>query len=173
MLPAVGEVVTVRYTGRGASGDRQQAVVRHVGSLQTGRGRSRGSGSRWCPTPPASPTSTAREGARYPCPEACAAFAAASCPWFFGETLHFRIVQVGAGGMTLKSTQHHPPLPPRAALDFELHLASVAPRAAVAADVGAARRGGRRPRGRRRVGRPPARAAERALALSAGRRRDS
>src|SRR5436190_15655635 len=38
MMPAVGEAVTVRYAGRGASGDRQRAVVRHVGSRQTGRG---------------------------------------------------------------------------------------------------------------------------------------
>ena len=38
MMPAVGEVVSVRYTGRGGSGARQQAVVRYVGSLQTGRG---------------------------------------------------------------------------------------------------------------------------------------
>ena len=50
MMPAVGEVVTVRYTGRGASDGRQQAVVRHVGSLQTAGGRSRGSGSRWSAT---------------------------------------------------------------------------------------------------------------------------
>jgi hypothetical protein len=51
-------------------------------------------------------------------------FAAASCPWVFGETLHLRIVQVGAGGMT----QPYPPLPPRAELDFDLHLASIAHR---------------------------------------------
>ena len=38
LLPAVGESVSVRYTGRGASGTGQQAVVRHVGSLQTARG---------------------------------------------------------------------------------------------------------------------------------------
>ena len=67
-----------------------------------------------------------REAVRYPCPEALAAFAASSCPWFFGETLHFRIVQVGAGGMTLRTTQPYPPLPPRAELDFELHLACIA-----------------------------------------------
>jgi hypothetical protein len=32
LMPAVGEIVTVRYTGRGGSGDRQQAVVRHSSS---------------------------------------------------------------------------------------------------------------------------------------------
>jgi len=126
MLPAVGEVVTVRYTGRGASGDRQQAVVRHVGTLQTGRGRLPRIGLSLVPDTTRVADVDRREGARYPCPESLAAFAAASCPWFFGETLHFRIVQVGAGGMTLRSTQPHPPLPPRAELDFELHLASVA-----------------------------------------------
>src|SRR3954469_25396670 len=37
-VPAVGDSVRVRYTGRGASGEAQDAVVHHVGSL---RGRPR------------------------------------------------------------------------------------------------------------------------------------
>ena len=123
MMPAVGEVVTVRYTGRGASGERQQAVVRHVGSLQTGRGtlpriglslvadttrvadvdRRAGrplslSRRRWRPSRPR----RARGSSARPC---------TSGSW-----------QVGAGGMTLRTTQPHPPLPPRAELDLELHL---------------------------------------------------
>ena len=125
-LPAVGEVVTVRYTGRGASGDRQQAVVRHVGSLQTGRGTLPRIGLSLLADTSRVADVDRREGVRDPCPEALAAFAASSCPWFFGETLHFRIVQVGAGGMTLRTTQPYPPLPPRAELDFELHLACIA-----------------------------------------------
>ena len=126
LMPAVGEVVTVRYTGRGASGDRQQAVVRHVGSLQTGRGTLPRLGLSLMADRTRVADVDRREGVRYPCPEALAAFAASSCPWFFGETLHFRIVQVGAGGMTLRTTQPYPPLPPRAELDFELHLACIA-----------------------------------------------
>jgi hypothetical protein len=125
LLPAVGEVVTVRYTGRGGSGDRQQAVVRHVGRLQTRRGTLPRLGlSLVADTTPVADVDR-RAAVRYPCPEALAAFAGAACPWFFGETLHFRVVQVGAGGMTLRTTQPHPPLPPRAELDFELHLASM------------------------------------------------
>lgn len=126
MMPAVGEVVTVRYTGRGASGGRQQAVVRHVGSLQTGRGTLPRIGLSLVADTTTVADIDRREGARYPCPDALAAYAAASCPWFFGETLHFRVVRVGAGGMTLRTAQPHPPLPPRAELDLELHLASLA-----------------------------------------------
>jgi hypothetical protein len=126
MLPAVGEVVTVRYTGRGGSGDRQRAVVRHVGSLQTGRGTLPRIGLSLVPDITRVADVDRREGVRHPCPESLAAFAAASCPWFFGETLRFRIVQIGAGGMTLQTTQPYPPLPPRAELDLELHLACVA-----------------------------------------------
>jgi GNAT superfamily N-acetyltransferase len=126
-MPAVGEVVTVRYTGRGgSSGARQQAVVRHIGSLQTGRGTLPRIGlSLVCDTTTVADVER-REGARYPCPDALPAFAAASCPWFFGETLRFRIMRVGAGGMTLRTTRPNPPLPPRAELDLELHLASIA-----------------------------------------------
>src|SRR3954469_5161995 len=125
-LPAIGEVVTVRYTGRGASGDRQRAVVRHVGSLQTGRGTLPRIGLSLVADTTRIADVDRREGVRYPCPEAMAAFAAASCPWFLGETAHFRIVQVGMGGMTLRTTQPRPPLLPRAELDFDLHLASIA-----------------------------------------------
>jgi hypothetical protein len=125
-MPAPGEVVTVRYTGRGASGTRQQALVRHVGSLQTGRGTLPRIGLSLVPDTTTVADVDRREGVRYPCPDALAAFAAAPCPWFFGETLHFRIVQVGAGGMTLRTTHPNPTLPPRAELDFELHLASIA-----------------------------------------------
>ena len=126
MMPAVGEVVTVRYAGRGASGERQQAVVRHVGGLQTGRGMLPRIGLSLVADTTRVADVDRREGARYPCPEGLAAFAAAACPWFFGETLHFRIVQLGAGGMTLRTTQPYPPLPPRAELDLELHLACIA-----------------------------------------------
>jgi hypothetical protein len=125
-MPAVGEIVTVRYTGRGASGTRQRAFVRHVGSLQTGRGTLPRIGLSLVPDMTTVADVDRRDGIRYPCPDALAAFAAAPCPWFFGETLHFRIVRVGAGGMTLRTTHPNPTLPPRAELDFELHLASIA-----------------------------------------------
>jgi hypothetical protein len=125
-MPAVGEVVTVRYTGRGASGARQQAVVRYVGSLQTGRGTLLRIGLSLVPDMTTVADAERRDGVRYPCPDALPAFAAASCPWFFGETLQLRIVAVGAGGMTLRTMHANLPLLPRAALDFELHLASIA-----------------------------------------------
>ena len=53
-------------------------------------------------------------------PDALPAFAAAACPWFFRETLRFRIVAVGAGGMTVPDDAA--PLLPGAELDFDLHL---------------------------------------------------
>ena len=126
MMPAVGEVVSVRGTGRGASDAWQHAVVRHVGTLQTGRGTLPRIGLSLVPETTRIADVERREGVRYRCPDALPAFAAAACPWFFGETLHFRIVAVGAGGMTLRTTHASPPLLPRAELDFELHLASIA-----------------------------------------------
>jgi hypothetical protein len=125
-MPALGEVVTVRYTGRGASGARRQAVVRHVGSLQTGRGTLPRLGLSLLSDTTTGTVLDRRDRVRYPCPDALPAFAAASCPWLFGETLHFRIVAVGAGGMTLRTTRADPPLLPDVELDFELHLASIA-----------------------------------------------
>jgi GNAT superfamily N-acetyltransferase len=126
MMPAVGEVVAVRGTGRGASDAWQQAVVRHVGTLQTGRGTLPRIGLSLVAEETTGTVVDRREPVRYVCPDALPAFAAAACPWFFGETLRFRIVAVGAGGMTLRSADTDPPLLPRAELDFELHLASVA-----------------------------------------------
>jgi GNAT superfamily N-acetyltransferase len=125
MMPAVGEVVAVRYTGRGGSDTAQQAVVRHVGSLLTGRGALPRIGLSLVPDATTVADAERRGSARYPCPEALPAFASAQCPWFFGESLRFRIVQLGAGGMTLRTTRADPPLLPRADLDFDMHLASI------------------------------------------------
>jgi hypothetical protein len=114
VVPAVGEVVSVRYTGRGASDAAQEAVVRHVGSVRT------------LPrigvslVPDASAGVERRDLVRYPCPDALPAYATAACPWFFRESLRFRILEVGAGGMTLRTSQ---PLLPKVELDFDLHLA--------------------------------------------------
>jgi len=125
LMPAVGEVVTVRSTGRGASGAGQRAMVRHVGSLPTARGTLPRIGLLLMSDTTRVADAERRESARYPCPGALPAFAAAECPWFFGETLRFQIVQLGAGGMSLRTTEPNPPLLPRAELDFELHLAAI------------------------------------------------
>jgi hypothetical protein len=124
LMPAVGEVVSVRCTGRGASGATQQAVVRHVGSLRTGRGTFPRIGLSLVADRTTVADVERRGPVRHPCPAALPAFAAAACPWFFQETLRFGIAQVGAGGMTL--THPGPALLPRAELDFDLHLASIA-----------------------------------------------
>jgi GNAT superfamily N-acetyltransferase len=121
MMPAVGDVLSVRYTGRGASGARQEATVRHVSSLRTG--------GRTLPRiglslPPAALRDTAverREGLRYSSPDDLPAFATASCPGFFQDTLRFRILELGAGGMTLRTTSDQPLLP-QVELDLDLHL---------------------------------------------------
>ena len=161
---------------RGA-GPRAPASRRWCGTSAVCRpraGRCRGSGSRSCRDDQRSPTSIGARASAIRAPRRCAAFAAASCPWFFGETLHFRIVQVGAGGMTLRTTHPDPPLPPRAELDLELHLASIAHERGRARLTSVRRDEPRRgPRGRGGVGRPAARAAQRPVALSAGRRREA
>jgi GNAT superfamily N-acetyltransferase len=54
------------------------------------------------------------------------AFAAATYPWFFRESLSFRVAEVGAGGITLRTTHPSPTLLPRAELDVDLHLGFVA-----------------------------------------------
>ena len=60
----------------------------------------------------ATPASSGAIGVRYPCPDALPAFATASCPWFFRETLRFRIVELGAGGMTLRTRAEPGAAPP-------------------------------------------------------------
>jgi GNAT superfamily N-acetyltransferase len=109
-VPAAGDTIRVRYTGRGASGEAQDAVVRHVGSL---RGQTRLGVSLVHDAPAA---------AELRWPAALPACASAACPWFFQETLRFRIAAAGAAGITLRGTA---PLPPRARLDLDLHLADV------------------------------------------------
>jgi ribosomal protein S18 acetylase RimI-like enzyme len=126
VLPAVGEAVTLRYAGRGASGLAQQAVVRHVGVLRTARGILPRVGVELVADETDGTIVDRRGPARHACADALPAFAVAECPWFFGETLHFRVVAVGAGGMTLRTARPGAPLLPRAELRFELHLASVA-----------------------------------------------
>jgi hypothetical protein len=125
VMPAVGEVVTLRYVGRGASNAAQRAVVRHVGTLRTARGLLPRVGVSLPADAASAVAGEQREPARYPCPDAIAAFATASCPWFFQETLSFRIVELGAGGATLGTSQPSPPLLPRAELDLDLHLGFV------------------------------------------------
>jgi GNAT superfamily N-acetyltransferase len=127
VMPAVGEIVSLRYTGRGASGGAQDAVVRHVGCLRTARGILPRLGLSLVRDATVGTVFDRRERARYPSPEALPAFAAATCPWFFRETLCFRVAEVGAGGMTLRTTNPNPPLVPMAELDFDLHLGFIAP----------------------------------------------
>jgi hypothetical protein len=111
-LPAPGATVTVRYTGRGASGAPQQAVVRHTGSLRSGARVLPRLGVSLVPEPRG-------PSIRHACPDALPAFATAASPWSAPERLRFRITELGAGGMTLRSSAA---LLPRAELGFDLHL---------------------------------------------------
>jgi len=126
LMPAVGDVVTLRYSGRGSGRAPQHAVVRHVGSLRTARGVLPRLGVSLVADTTTVADAERRVGARHVCRDELAAFAAAPCPWLLGETLRFRIAELGAGGMTLRCMQPNPPLLPGAQLDFDLHLASVA-----------------------------------------------
>jgi hypothetical protein len=124
--PAVGQAVTVRHTGRGASLVAQQAVVRHVGTLRTEeRALPRIGLALIAADPPGAPGVERRAHPRYACPDALPAFASASCPWFFLERLRFRILRIGAGGMTLRTADQSAPLLPGMALDLDLHLPCV------------------------------------------------
>lgn len=125
VMPGLGDVVAIRYTGRGASGVAQKAVVRHRGRLQTSRGTLPRLGLSLVPDTPGVNGAEVRDEVRHPCPDALAAFATASCPWFFRERVRFRILELGTDGMTLRTSQLDVPLLPRAGLDFELHLAFV------------------------------------------------
>jgi GNAT superfamily N-acetyltransferase len=97
-------------------------VVCHVGSLRTGHRILPRIGLSLVPETSRPAGVERRDGARYPCPDALPAFAAASCPWFFRECLSFRILDVGAGGMTLRASSPGAALLPNAQLDFDLHL---------------------------------------------------
>ena len=125
IVPAVGEVVTLRYVGRGASNETQAAVVRHVGTLRTARGILPRVGLSLVPDTEAQ-AAERRVPARHSCPEAVPAFASARCPWFFQETVSFRIMEIGAGGATLRTSDPSPLLLPRAELELDLHLGFVA-----------------------------------------------
>jgi hypothetical protein len=101
LVPAVGSEVHV---------GEQRAVVRHVGRMR--------SGSRILPR---IGVSFVRDGAAlggFACPDPLPAFATTWSPWFHREQVRFRVVFVGARGMTVT------PMPFLAGieLDFELHL---------------------------------------------------
>ena len=172
MMPAVGEIVSVRYTGRGASGARQPAVVRHVGSLQTARGTLPRLGLSLAPRDgPGSPTSIGARASATRVPSAAGVRGRgvplvlrrdAALPHRRGrrrrdDAAHDarQSAAAAAGGARLRAAPG-------------VDRGRERPRAV---DVGAPRRGQRRLRGRRRVGRSAARAAQRAVALSPRRRR--
>jgi hypothetical protein len=113
--PAPGDPVSVRYTGPGASGVGQEALVRHVGVLRSGRRVLPRIGVSLLPGPVAAEP-------RQAIPDALPAFAAARCPWFFAERLSFRVEAIGAGGMTVRALRTDTPLILGAELDLELHL---------------------------------------------------
>jgi len=121
-MPAPGEQISVRYSGRGASALPQAAVVRHVGQMRSGARTLVRLGLSLL-SDVSSPSGVERRAvARYPCPDVLPAFAGAACPWLLGERLRFRILAVGAAGMTLAISKADAPPLPRAELDFELHL---------------------------------------------------
>ncbi|MDA0160063.1 GNAT family N-acetyltransferase [Solirubrobacter ginsenosidimutans] len=114
--PAVGERVRVRPVGRGATDTALPALVRHVGRVRdlTRIGLALiGDGS------PARDT-------QFDCPEGQPAFATASCPWFFGEHLRFRIVRAGAEGVTLRAARPAPALLGGMELELDLQFAFAA-----------------------------------------------
>jgi hypothetical protein len=113
-LPGLGDAVTVRYSGPGASGDCQDALVRHTGALRSGRRVLPRIGLELVSEPAPSPP---RAGL-----DALPAFAAAGCPWFLAERLRFRVAAIDAGGMTLQALDPGAPVIAGAELDFALHL---------------------------------------------------
>jgi hypothetical protein len=113
-LPGLGDVVKVRYSGPGASGACQDAVVRHTGALR--------SGGRVLPRIGLELVSEPAARSAHASPDALPAFAAAACPWFLSERLRFRVAAIDAGGATLEALDPGVPLIAGAELDFALHL---------------------------------------------------
>ncbi|HEY6887943.1 MAG TPA: GNAT family N-acetyltransferase [Solirubrobacter sp.] len=114
--PAVGERVRIRSVGRGSTDTTLPALVRHVGRVRnlTRIGLA------------LVPDAGRARGAQFDCPAGQPAFATAECPWFFGERLRFRIVRVGAEGVTLRATRPSPPLLGGMELELDLQLAFAA-----------------------------------------------
>ena len=175
LMPAVGEVVSVRYTGRGASGGASRRWSATSAACRPRAGRSRGSGSRCVPDTTHGRRRRPPRGRPLPVPRCAAGVRGRRVPVVLRrDACASGSCTVGAGGMTLRRRSPTRRCCPRAELDFELHLRVDRRRARPRApDVGAARRARRRLRGRRRVDRSAARAARRAVALSPGRRRDA
>jgi len=120
--PTVGEGVTLVHTGRATSGIRQRAVVRSVGEVVVG-GRSRPRlGLAICAERTGNEIPERRRADRHACAEALPALASAVCPIFFREWLHFRVTQLGGGGMTLVTSIRNKALFVGLELDFALTL---------------------------------------------------
>jgi len=113
-MPGLGDVVSVRYSGPGASGACQDAIVRHTGALRSGR--------RVLPRIGLELVSEPVPASGHASPDALPAFAAARCPWFLTEHLRFRVAALDPGGMTLEALDPAVPLIAGAELDFALHL---------------------------------------------------
>lgn len=114
VIPGLGDTVTVRYSGPGASGACQDAVVRHTGALR--------SGSRVLPRIGLELVCGPASQSQHASPDGLPAFAAADCPWFLAERLRFRVAAIDAGGMTLESADPGAALIAGAELDFAVHL---------------------------------------------------
>ena len=127
MMPAVGEVVTVRYTGRGGlrrsaagGGAPRRQPADRPGNAPAARALAGPRDDAGWPTSIGARASATRVRRRWRRSRPRRAHGSSARPCTSASS------QVGAGGMTLRTTQPHPPLPPRAELDFELHLASIA-----------------------------------------------
>ncbi|MFO0676138.1 MAG: PilZ domain-containing protein [Polyangiaceae bacterium] len=104
-LPVAGDELVVVHTGRATRGIEQRAIVTHVGEGTFAGKKYARLGLCFVSEPPSSRSVVNRRRAeRYECPEAFPALASANSPLFFREWLHFRMRDVGAGGMTVATS---------------------------------------------------------------------
>jgi GNAT superfamily N-acetyltransferase len=103
-VPAVFDTLVLHHTGRATSGIEHHASVRSVSTMSRGGQSFVRIGVELVAPKTTCSTVERRRAERFVCPEGIAATASAMNPLFFREWLHFGVVELGAGGMSLSTS---------------------------------------------------------------------
>jgi hypothetical protein len=118
-----GIEVIVEHTGRATAGVTQKALVKNISSgIFGGRVALRVGVAIVPERTTARSAHDRRRAERFECSDDFPALAAAQSPIFFSESLHFRIRDIGAGGMTASTSLRNKGLLPGMELGFRVNF---------------------------------------------------
>ena len=122
-VPDAGQDVTLEHTGRATAGIKHLAEIRSVSEMLI-RGSSfpRLGVAFSAPPSPGAGGIEQRRSTRYQCSERLPVLATARCALFFREWLHFRVIEISAGGMSVKTSIGNKGLLSGLCLDFLIRL---------------------------------------------------